>query len=56
MLSVQQIKVMTAFGYERTEYPIGVGGCGKQAVDITWCLNPDACNAINDSNSLLGTY
>ena len=43
-------------GYERTEYTIGVRGCGKQAVYITWCLNPQTCNAINDSNSALTTY
>lgn len=42
-------------GYERTEYTIGVRGCGKQAVYITWCLNPETCNAINDSNSALTT-
>lgn len=42
-------------GYERTEYTIGVRGCGKQAVYITWCLNPETCNAINDSSSSLTT-
>lgn len=48
---------MGAFGgYPRTEYTIGVRGCGKQAVYITWCLNPESCNAINDSNAALTTY
>ncbi|MBM7062161.1 hypothetical protein JQX08_15735 [Pseudomonas sp. UL073] len=37
------------FGYERTEYTIGVRGCGKQAVYLTYCLNPDDCNAFSDT-------
>ena len=37
------------YGYQRTEYTIGVRGCGRQAVYITYCLNPDTCNAISDT-------
>ena len=48
--SVLTSKVVQArFGYSRTEYTIGVRGCGKQAVYLTYCLRPDNCNAINDS-------
>ena len=56
LISSKVSQPITAWGYERTEYSIGVRGCGKQAVYITWCLNPDTCNAINDSNSALTTY
>jgi len=56
LISSKVSQPITAWGYERTEYTIGVRGCGKQAVYITWCLNPDTCNAINDSNSALTTY
>lgn len=41
--------VQPRFGYERTEYTIGVRGCGKQAVYLTYCLTPDNCNAISDT-------
>ncbi|WP_447751393.1 hypothetical protein [Pseudomonas nicosulfuronedens] len=34
---------------ERTEYTIGVRGCNKQATYITYCLNPETCNAIADT-------
>lgn len=53
LISSKVSQPLSAWGYERTEYTIGVRGCGKQAVYITWCLNPDTCNAINDSTSTL---
>ncbi len=53
LLSSKVSQPLTAWGYERTEYTIGVRGCGKQAVYITWCLNSDTCNAINDSTAPL---
>jgi len=56
LISSKVSQPITAFGYERTEYTIGVRGCGKQAVYITWCLNPETCNAISDSNAALSTY
>lgn len=56
LISSKVSQPVTAWGYERTEYTIGVRGCGKQAVYITWCLNPETCNAINDSNSALTIY
>ncbi|SDN55429.1 hypothetical protein [Pseudomonas jinjuensis] len=37
------------YGYQRTEYTIGVRGCGRQAVYITYCLNPETCNALSDT-------
>ncbi len=41
--------IETRFGYARTEYTIGVRGCGKQAVYLAYCLDSNNCNAINDS-------
>jgi len=39
----------TRFGYQRTEYTIGVRGCGRQATYITYCLESTNCNAISDT-------
>jgi hypothetical protein len=42
---------VTQFAYanNRTEYTIGVRGCGRQAVYVTYCLTPDTCNALSDT-------
>lgn len=42
---------VTQFAYanNRTEYTIGVRGCGRQAVYITYCLTSDTCNALSDT-------
>lgn len=42
--------IETRFGYSRTEYTIGVSGCGKRAVYLAYCLDANNCNAINDSS------
>ncbi|MDD0843652.1 hypothetical protein [Pseudomonas sp. Gutcm_11s] len=44
--------VALRFGYERTEYTIGIAGCGKRTVYLTYCLDPETCNAIGDSNRI----
>ncbi|WP_448682834.1 hypothetical protein [Pseudomonas nicosulfuronedens] len=48
--SVLSSKV-TQFAYanNRTEYTIGVRGCNRQSVYITYCLTPDNCNALSDT-------
>lgn len=39
----------TRFGYQRTEYTIGVRGCGRQATYLTYCLDTTNCNALSDT-------
>ena len=36
-------------GYQRTEYTIGVRGCGRQATYLTYCLDSTNCNALSDT-------
>lgn len=43
------------FGYARTEYTVGVRGCGKQAVYLALCLDAETCNAVSDT-ARLGEY
>jgi len=38
-----------AYANSRTEYTIGARGCGRQVVYITYCLDPQTCNAISDT-------
>ncbi|MCJ1883953.1 hypothetical protein LNN38_03745 [Pseudomonas sp. LA21] len=45
--------IETRFGYARTEYTIGVRGCGKQAVYLAYCLDAHNCNALDDSTQAL---
>ncbi|MDN6858773.1 hypothetical protein QO207_19445 [Pseudomonas sp. CAN2814] len=42
---------VTQFAYanNRTEYTIGVRGCGRQSVYVTYCLTSDNCNALSDT-------
>ncbi|QRY79459.1 hypothetical protein JVX91_28505 [Pseudomonas sp. PDNC002] len=44
---VTQVQLINASN--RTEYTIGARGCGRQAVYITYCLDPDTCNAVADT-------
>lgn len=37
------------YASQRTEYTIGVRGCARQALYITYCLNPETCNALSDT-------
>ncbi|TPG75463.1 hypothetical protein [Pseudomonas arsenicoxydans] len=43
------------YGYARTEYTVGVRGCGKQAVYMALCLDTSTCNAYTDT-ARLGQY
>lgn len=49
VLSSKVTQLPGAYANNRTEYTIGVRGCGRQAVYITYCLNPDTCNALSDT-------
>lgn len=49
VLSSKVTQVQFANVSNRTEYTIGVRGCGRQAVYITYCLDPSTCNAISDT-------
>ncbi|CAI8970370.1 hypothetical protein D3C81_1426190 [compost metagenome] len=41
------------YSSQRTEYTIGVRGCGKQVIYITHCLEAGSCSAISDNASIL---
>ncbi|WP_152225858.1 hypothetical protein [Pseudomonas sp. SCB32] len=49
VLSSKVTQVQIAYANNRTEYTIGARGCGRQAVYITYCLDPNTCNAISDT-------
>lgn len=49
VLSSKVTQIQFAYANNRTEYTIGARGCGRQAVYITYCLDPDTCNAISDT-------
>ncbi|MFV3303727.1 hypothetical protein ACNFBT_00430 [Pseudomonas sp. NY15181] len=49
VLSSKVTQVQFANMNNRTEYTIGARGCGRQAVYITYCLDPSTCNAISDT-------
>jgi len=49
VLSSKVTQVQFANVSNRTEYTIGARGCGRQAVYITYCLDPSTCNAISDT-------
>ncbi len=49
VLSSKVTQVRFANVNNRTEYTIGARGCGRQAVYITYCLDPSTCNAISDT-------
>ncbi|MGH8550163.1 MAG: hypothetical protein ACRERU_16480 [Methylococcales bacterium] len=36
-----------------TEYTVGVRGCGRQAVYMAVCRNPDSCNAFSQTANVL---
>ena len=55
VLSSKVAQPLVGWGVERTEYTIGVSGCGKRAVYLSWCLNTETCNAINDSSAPLSS-
>ena len=52
ILSEKVTQIQFADTFNRTEYTIGVKGCGKQATYIAFCLNPDNCNAIADTANI----
>lgn len=49
VLSSKVTQVQFAYANNRTEYTIEARGCGRPAVYITYCLNPNTCNAISDT-------
>ncbi len=39
-------KTVEGFRFEGSEHTIGVRGCGKQAVYVVYCRDPQDCNAL----------
>jgi hypothetical protein len=44
--SILSQKTIDGVRWEAAEYTIGVRGCGRQAVYLTYCRDPSDCNAI----------
>jgi hypothetical protein len=44
--SILSQKVIQGFRFEGSEHTIGVRGCGRQAVYVTYCRDQSDCNAI----------
>jgi hypothetical protein len=47
--SVLSQKTVEGIRWELAEYTIGARGCGRQAVYLTYCRDPEDCNAIAQS-------
>ncbi len=47
--SVLSQKVVQAWRFEGTEYTVGVRGCGRQGVYITYCRDETDCYAISQT-------
>lgn len=39
-------KTVEGIRWELAEYTVGVRGCGRQAIYLTYCRDPSDCNAI----------
>lgn len=42
-------KLVQGFRFEGSEYTIGVRGCGRQAVYVTYCRDQSDCNALSQT-------
>ena len=47
-------KVIQGFRFEGSEYTIGVRGCGRQAVYVTYCGEMQNCNALSQTGRISG--
>jgi hypothetical protein len=47
--SILSQKLVQGFRFEGSEYTIGVRGCGRQAVYVTYCRDPQDCNALSQT-------
>jgi hypothetical protein len=47
--SVLSQKLVQGFRFEGSEYTIGVRGCGRQAVYVTFCRDQNDCNALSQT-------
>ena len=47
--SILSQKTIQGWRFEGSEHTIGVRGCGKQAIYLTYCRDPSDCNAISQT-------
>ncbi len=47
--SILSQKIVQGWRFDGSEYTIGVRGCGRQAVYLTYCADPQDCNAISQT-------
>lgn len=47
--SILSQKIVQGFRFDGSEHTIGVRGCGRQAVYVTYCSDPQDCNAFSQT-------
>ena len=50
--SILSQKLIQGWRYEASEHTIGVRGCGRQAVYLTYCRDETDCNAISQTGRI----
>ena len=45
-------KIIEGFRFEGSEYTIGVRGCGRQAIYVTYCGEMQNCNALSQTGRI----
>jgi len=50
--SILSQKLVQGWRFEGTEYTIGVRGCGREAVYVTYCRDPQDCNALSQTGRI----
>jgi len=50
--SILSQKLVQGWRFEGTEYTVGVRGCGREAVYVTYCRDPQDCNALSQTGRI----
>jgi len=50
--SILSQKIVQAWRFEGSEYTIGVRGCGRESVYVTYCRDPQDCNALSQTGRI----
>ena len=45
-------KIVQGWRFEGSEHTIGVRGCGREAVYVTYCMDQNNCNAISQTGRI----
>lgn len=50
--SILSQKIVQGWRFEGSEYTIGVRGCNREAVYVTFCRDPQDCNALSQTGRI----